>query len=116
MEIRLHALALIVQRVHFVAAAVLLDAPHLPALFLEQRGKLFLRLPAFAAAGVAGGEAGRACGHRGKQCAGQSQRDEEQARFHGLTPVRKVQEVSALARPGQADLPVDTNRPLEETE
>src|SRR4051812_46121576 len=58
MEIRLHALALLVQRVDLVAAPVFLDAPHLPAFFLQQRGELLFGLPALAAARVAGGKAG----------------------------------------------------------
>src|SRR5688500_18191730 len=57
MEIHLDALALLVERVDLVAAAVLLDAPDLPAFRLQRRGELVLGLPALARARVAGGHA-----------------------------------------------------------
>ena len=59
MEIRLHALALLVHRVDLVAAAVHLDAADLPFLLDQLFFELALRLPAGLRTGIAGGESGR---------------------------------------------------------
>ena len=59
-EIRFDALTLFVERVNLVAAAVDLDVAHFPALRLQHRSQLFLRLPLVRRPRVAGGEAGRA--------------------------------------------------------
>lgn len=74
MEVGFHALAFRVERVDLVAAAVHLDAPHLPALRLQPGDELVLRLLAVLAAGLAGREAGRVrrrCGgekREGRRC------------------------------------------------
>src|SRR5688572_32357158 len=79
MEVRLDALAFLVQRVHFIATAVDLDPTDLPAFFLQLRLELGLRLPGLLRAGVAGGESGgeRRRGHHGRK-----QRERDERTFH----------------------------------
>src|SRR5688572_3690005 len=57
MEVRFHLVALVVERVDLVAAAVDLDTADLPALALQLLLELRLRLPRLLRTGVARGEA-----------------------------------------------------------